>query len=336
MGGVSYQKANLKNENFFPENNRIEKTFYSILPVAMIQYKFTPRKNIRLFYRSWNNSPSVNQLQEVINNSNPLQLTTGNPELEQDWQNNLNIRYSSANPEKNTSFFIFVSGTYVNDYIANSTFLAFQDTTIFNGIALASGTQLSRPVNIDGNYSFRTFGNYSFPLSFIKSSLNINGNANYTRTPGLLNNVLTYSTNTNSGIGFAISSNISEKFDFLVSSNGSFSNIQNTSNTASENNSFNLTSRIKTQLMPWKGLVLQTDITHQYNSGLSQSYNQNYYLWNAGIGYKFLKDRVAEVRLTVFDLLEQNINISRNTTDIYYEDVYDQAAGDCQAGGQRS
>ena len=73
--------------------------------------------------------------------------------------------------------------------------------------------------------------------------------------------------------------------------------------------------------MPWKGLVLQTDLNHQYNTGLSESYNQNYILWNAGIGYKFLKDRLAELRLTVFDILEQNTSVSRNTADTYYEDV---------------
>ena len=73
--------------------------------------------------------------------------------------------------------------------------------------------------------------------------------------------------------------------------------------------------------MPLKGLVVQTDLNHQYNSGLTQSYNQNYYLWNAAIGYKFLKNKVAELRLSVFDLLKQNLSISRNTTDVYYEDI---------------
>ena len=321
LAGVSYQRADLKNENIFPYENKLDKQFNSILPIAMIQYKFTIRKNIRIFYRSSNNSPSIIQLQNVVNNSNPLQLTIGNPDLKQDRQNNVNIRYSAANPDKNTSFFIFISGTVTNDYIGNSTFIATSDTMITNEVKLTRGLQLSKPVNINGNYNLRSFGNYSFPLGILKSSLNINANVNYTRTPGLINNALTYSTTTGSGLGFALSSNISEKFDFLFSSNGNISNIINTINKNSNNRSFNLTSRFKIQVMPWKGLVLQTDLNHQYNSGLSQNYNQNYFLWNAAIGYKFLKNRLAEFRLSVFDLLKQNISISRNTTDIYYEDV---------------
>ena len=77
----------------------------------MFQNTLTERKNMRLFYRSANNSPSVGQLQNVINNNNPLQLTTGNPYLRQDWQNNLNVRYSAVNPDNNNSFFIFVNGS---------------------------------------------------------------------------------------------------------------------------------------------------------------------------------------------------------------------------------
>lgn len=73
--------------------------------------------------------------------------------------------------------------------------------------------------------------------------------------------------------------------------------------------------------MPWKGLVLQTDLNHFYYNGLSAIYNQNYLLWNAAIGYKFLKNRVAEIRLSAYDLLKQNNSITRNTTETYYEDV---------------
>ncbi len=321
MAGISFQRADLSNENIFPYENKLDKQFNSILPVAMIQYKFSKLKNIRLFYRSSNNSPSITQLQNVVNNSNPLQLSIGNPDLKQDWQNNVNIRYSATNPEKSTSFFVFLSGTVTNNYIGNSTIIASSDTIIINDFLLSNGSQLSMPKNLSENYNLRFFGNFSIPLAILKSSLNVNANANYSRTPGLINNNLTHSTTTGSGLGFTLSSNISEKIDFLFSSNGSLNNIVNTVDENLNNKSFNLTSRFKFQLMPWKGLVIQTDLNHQSNSGLSEDFNQNYFLWNAAVGYKFLKNKLAELRLSVFDILKQNISISRNTTDIYYEDT---------------
>jgi hypothetical protein len=65
----------------------------------------------------------------VINNTNSLQLSTGNPDLKQDFQKNLNMRYSGVNTEKATSFFALMGGNYSNNYIGNSTLIANQDTT---------------------------------------------------------------------------------------------------------------------------------------------------------------------------------------------------------------
>jgi hypothetical protein len=73
--------------------------------------------------------------------------------------------------------------------------------------------------------------------------------------------------------------------------------------------------------MPNKKWVLNSDVTYQAFSGLSNSFNQSYYLWNAGLGYKFLKNNAGELRITGYDLLNQNRSIQRNVTQTYYEDV---------------
>lgn len=321
VAGLSYQQAQLHGEQAFPDAFNLSKTFTSILPNARFRYKFTDKKSLRLNYRSTNNAPSVNQLQNVINNSNPLQLTTGNADLRQDWQNSVTIRYSATDTEKLTSFFALLGATYTSDYIVNNTFIAAQDTTLAPGIILARGSQLSRPVNLDGYFTLRSFNNYSMPLKRIKSNLSLNIGGTYTRTPGLVNDLLNYSNSYNAGFGVALSSNISEKFDFTISSNTTYNNISNTLQAELNSNYYNQNTRLKAQLMPWKGLVLQSDVSHQFNSGLSQNFNQNYVLWNAALGYKFMKKREAEFRLTVFDLLKQNNSIARNTTETYYEDV---------------
>ncbi|MES2691277.1 MAG: TonB-dependent receptor [Bacteroidota bacterium] len=319
--GLSYQYAQLEGQQLFPAPFELSKTFTSILPAARFQYKFTPKKNLRINYRSTNNAPSVNQLQNVINNSNPLQLSTGNPDLKQDWQNGVTLRYSSANAERSTSFFALLSGTYTQDYIVNNTFIAARDTQLTQGITLAAGSQLSRPVNLDGYFSMRSFNNYSFPLARLKSNLSINAGGAYTRTPGIVNDRLNYSNSYNAGLGLTLSSNISEKVDFTISSNTTYNNISNTLQSSLNSNYYNQNTRFKIQVMPWKGLVLQSDVSHQFNSGLSKSFNQNYVLWNAAMGYKFLKNKAAEFRLTIFDILKQNNSITRNTTETYYEDV---------------
>lgn len=319
--GLSYRYAQLKAEQVFPNSFNIDKTFNSILPSARFQYKFSSKKSLRIFYRSTNNAPSVNQLQNVINNNNPLQLTTGNPDLKQDWQNSLTLRYSSSNTEKSQSFFLLLSGTYTKNYIVNNTFIASGDTLIAPGIILTSGSQLSRPDNQDGYFNIRSFNNYSFPVAKIKSNLSLNAGGAYTRTPGIVNNELNYANSSNIGIGLALSSNISEKFDFTLSSYTTYNTNSNTLQAELNSVYYNQNTKFKIQAMPWKSLILQTDLSHQYNSGLSANFNQNYLLWNAAIGYKFLKNNQGELRLSVFDIMKQNNSITRNITETYYEDV---------------
>ena len=73
--------------------------------------------------------------------------------------------------------------------------------------------------------------------------------------------------------------------------------------------------------MPSKRWVIQQELNHQYNTGLSDGINQNYLLWNAAIGYKFLKNNNGDLRLSVFDLLNKNTAVSRNVSETYLEDT---------------
>lgn len=317
---VAYQWAQLSKEQEIPSSYKLSKTFESVLPSAQLQYKFSPKKNLRFNYRTSNNAPSIDQLQDVINNNNSLQLSTGNPDLKQDFQQNIFLRYSGVNTNKATSFFALIGGNYSNNYIGNSTLIANQDTTVYNDIFLQRGSQIIRPVNLDGYFSLRSFINYTFPIKKIKTNLSVNVSGNYNNVPGMINTNINYAKTATGGLGLVFSSNISEKFDFTLSSNSSYSNIQNTLQTSSNTNYLSQVSRLKITANPWKGLVLQSEYSNTYYSGLTSTFNQSISLWNAAIGYKFLKDKQAELRLTVYDILNQNNSISRTNTDSYIQD----------------
>jgi outer membrane receptor protein involved in Fe transport len=317
---AAYQWAILSKQQEIPSRYELSKTFESILPSAQLQYKFSPKKNLRINYRTSNNPPGIDQLQDVINNSNPLQLSTGNPELKQDFQNNLNIRYSGVNTEKATSFFALLGGNYSDNYIGNSTLIANQDTVVYNGISLQRGAQIVRPVNLNGYYSLRSFLNYTFPVKKIKTNLSLNLSGNYTYVPGLINTKINFANTATGVLGLVLSSNVSEKIDFTLSSNSSYSTIENSIQSQSNTSYFSQLSKVKLNLNPYKGFVFQSEYTHTYYSGLTGAFNQSISLWNAGIGYKFLKNRQAEIRLTVYDLLNENNSVSRTNTDSYIQD----------------
>ena len=319
---VNAQQAWLINEQRFPAVYSLSRPFRNILPGGMLMYKPNEREGLRVFYRTSTNAPSIDQLQEVANNSNPLNISIGNSNLRQDFQHALFSRYSWVNVKKGSSVFLMIAGTLTQDFIGNTTTIAFADSQIAGTeIFLRKGAQLIRPENLNGNRSFRTFANFSLPLKKIKCNLNLNAGASISRTPGKVNDALNYARNFTPSLGVVISSNISEKIDFTLSSNTSVTDVNNTLQTSLNSRFTNQNSRFRIQAQPWKGLVLQTDVNHQLFNGISGGFNNNFWLWNAGIGYKFLKKKAAEIRFTAFDLLKQNNSLNRNITETYYEDV---------------
>ena len=318
---LNAQQANLYNEQIFPKVYNLNAGFPSLLPGAMIMFKPNEKEGFRLFYRTNNNAPGIEQLQDVVNNSNPLSVSTGNPGLSQDLQHGIFTRYSWANPQKGRSFFAMIGGTLTQNYIGTSTFIAQSDTQIFPGLFLNRGAQFTRPVNMNGQGGLRSFINYGLPLNFIKCNLNVNAGITYSRTPGMINGQINYANSASPSMGIVVSSNISEKLDFTLSSNTAYTTVNNSLQTSLNSVFTNQNSRFRIQAQPWKGLVLQTELNHQLFKGLSGGLNNNFLLWNAGIGYKFLKKRAAELRLTAFDMLKQNNSLNRNITETYYEDV---------------
>lgn len=320
MSGVNFQHAALYGDQIFPATFNMNRTFESFLPQAMFNYKFSTIENIRIIYRTSTTAPSISQLQNVVNNSNTLLLSTGNPDLAQDYEHTLIIRYGKTNKEKGKGFFIFFYGNYVRDYIGNSSFTASADTNIAEGITLKDGSQLTRPVNLDGYWNARAFVTYAIPLTKLKVNLNLNSGFTLSHTPALINGDLNMADNYTLSKGVVIASNISENVDFTLSTTGNYSIVKNSLESTLNDNYYYQTSAVKLNLVFLKNFVFNTTVNYTLYSGISQSYNQDYCLWNASVGYKFLKNQSLELKAGVFDILNQNNSISRNVTDTYIED----------------
>jgi hypothetical protein len=322
--GISAQYAGLQGEQYFPYSFALRRSFLNMLPDAMLNYKFSKTENLRINIRTTTNAPSINQLQNVVNNSNPLFLSTGNPDLKQSYTGNLGLRYSKNNPTAGSSFFIFLSGNYVHNYIGNTTYIAQADTQFTENIFLNRGSQLSRPENMEGNWNTGLYLTYGLPVKALKSNLNLTPSLTINHTPTLINGVRNNALNYVLAQGMVLSSNISKDFDFTLSYNGSYTIVQNSLQTRSANNYYTQTTALKLNYIFLGGVVFNTTMNHTLYQGLEAGYALNYLLWNASLGYKFLKNKTLEVSLTVFDILGQNNNVSRTLTETYIEDSRNQ------------
>ncbi len=318
--GVSYQNTKLESQRIFPTTTNVDQSFSNFLPNAMWRKKLSPRSNIRIFYRASTNFPSVNQLQDVVNLTNPLRVSVGNPSLKQSFTNFIAGRYTYTNTKTSQSFFANIFLQTTADYISNGIWIAKNDSTIQQGNLLNKGSQLTKPVNLDGYRNVRTFFTYSVPVKPIKTTINLNAGFGYTKLPGLSNYIPTITDNITYNGGVVLASNISEYVDFNVSYNASVNNAHTRGQTIADNNYVNHVIGGTLNLLNKKGWFIQNDVSSQIYRGLSGSLNQNFTLWNASIGKKFLKRQAAELKLSVFDLLKQNQSITRTVTESYIQD----------------
>jgi len=214
-----------------------------------------------------------------------------------------------------------LNSSFSDNYIGNSTYLRRTDNPIFEKIDLDRGTQLTRPVNLSGYWAANTYITYGLPLKKIKSNFNIDLSASLNKTPGLINDEANTSNNRTIGAGLSLSSNISEYVDFTISTRSSFNNATNTIQTGADSKFLNQTSKVKFNVILPKGIVFRTNIAHQLFTGLSDGFDDDYFLWTAGIGKKVFKNQRGEITLSVFDILQQNQSITRDVTETYIEDL---------------
>jgi hypothetical protein len=326
MGNITYAISQIRNNQYFPQSFNTKKTFQSLLPFLSLRYKISSGQHLNIFYRTFSTDPRVEQLQNVLNNSNPVQLSIGNPDLKQDYRHMFVLRYSQMNIENLNSFFVLFGGSVVSNYIGNNSIIAGNDTTV-DGILLQRGTQLTKPVNLDGYTNLHSFLTYGLPIGFVESNLNFNIMLNYTRTPGIINGINNYSNSLTYGLGLIWSSNISEELDFTFSSNSSFNDVKNSAQENYNGNYLTQTTGLRAYWSFWEGLLFLSELNHVYDSGLSEGYNKNSLQWNLSIGKKLFNEEQGELRFSVSDILNQSTNTRHSTTDLYAEDTKSNVLG---------
>ncbi len=317
---AEYRRSDLMNDQVFPQPFNIERTFENLAPTVRLDLYFSKTSRLDLDYDTYNRAPSISQLQDVIDISNPLRLRTGNPELDQTFTNRIRARYRSRNKETDETFFAYVSSSTTNNYITNSSIIADEPILLDEGIMLEKGSQLTRPVNLNGYWNVRSYLSYGHPLGFIKSNGSINGSVNYSRRPGMINQELNFVNNTDFRLGFSITSNISEQIDFRLSTRSGLSVAENSLRPSLNNNYFYQSTRLTYDWVVWDNIVYRLDLNHRFNNGLAEDIDNSFLLLNMSIGAKILKNNRGELSINVYDLFQQNNNIRRNVTELYIED----------------
>jgi hypothetical protein len=318
--GLNYNINRYDNESKFPVLESIRTEFHSLLPSVSLRYSISQTQNLHVNYSTRANDPGITQLQNVLNNEDPLRLRLGNPVLSQDYSHTVSLRYTSMNIERMTPFFIMMHGSFRQNYIGTHTITAGRTPVVYNGIVIQPGAQLEIPENLDGFINLRSFIAFGKPVAFIKSNFNLNAMVNYTRLPSLLNEQTMYTHHNTYGVGLVLGSNISENIDFTISFRNNYIIVRSTEYRNIDEDYLTQRSMARLNLTIWQGFVVRTELEYRYDGGLAEERDPYSYRWNASIGKKIFSNRLGEIRFTVHDILESNRAQERIASELYVED----------------
>lgn len=308
-GGFAVTPTMMRSEDLINSDRNIPTNWvWNYAPFMRFRYAFSKMESLALDYRGSSQSPSLKQLQPVADETDPLRIVVGNPDLVPSFRHRISLRYNNFNQESQRSIMAMVSTNITTNSIISK--------TIFDK---ETGGQTTTYDNVNGVWSANAMMMYTSPLRNKNWRIANNLFANFSRTVGFNNNIINRSSNV------MISETPSVAFrtdaaDFELRPYYNLQITRNSNQTGSNRNVHSYGATFNgTYYFPF-GLVLNTDLTYGNTSGYSQGYDSEQWLWNASISYQFLKSKQATIGLRAYDLLHQKQNISRSVTANYIQD----------------
>jgi hypothetical protein len=315
--GLDYQTANQTNDKLFPNRLKTESHFNSLLPNLNFQYNFTKETRIELRYNAKTNTPAIEQLQDFIDNQNPLRITSGNPNLKQEYDHNLVMQFRSVNKASGRSFTSDFTADFIQNKISNTIFTTDSAFTIENDVILGPGGQYIKPENFNGVYNLKWHNSLGYRVEPLKLNINLNNNLYFNQNYTLLNlekvDAKTYGINQRVGVNTAFSRELIIGLDY----NG---NLAYSKNSATEKSNYavykhSISNSIALTL--WQSWTLNSTFNYLYNGSILNAPSTTSLLWNVSVGRKMFKKRNAEINLTVFDIFNDNKNVNQQVNDLW-------------------
>ena len=285
----------------------IDNSNLAILPTARYRYEIDRGHNFSLRYRTSVNQPTIEQLQPVLDLTDPLNLYQGNPDLEVEYKHNLRMNYIKWDQFNFSSFFAFMTINYSRNNIINQTSID------------ENFVQTTSPINVNDDLSVRTNLSYSRPIRSLGTKIKLFTNSTYQNSIQFINANKNDVNRYNTSIGVTLENRNKDNYSL----SGTVRLTQNT-NTYSENTEQNLSFlnqsyKIATRLDAIKTWSFATDINVRHFSEQNFSPAETIPIWTASISKYFLAGDKGEFKISAYDLLNQNQSINRVSNANYVQ-----------------
>ncbi len=267
---------------------------------AQIRYKLDKSKYVTLRYDYSSSLPSSNQLMPVANLSNPLNTIIGNPNLNPNEKNSVNLNFRNFDMRSRSGYSLYMRADFFDSEIVSSS--VYDD----------SGKRNTTYKNVSGTYTTSIGGNWNQTVKsdahVLRYGMSINGN--YSLDKGFTNAIL-YDAKS---LGFTPRVYFSYDYGELLTVAPSYGLSYNESKytNSSLKASSNVVHRINLQTTNYwpNNWVFGNDFGYTYNSNISDGFKKDFYLWNTSLSYGFF-DKKMTLKVKVYDVLNQNLSATR-------------------------
>ena len=279
----------------------------NISPTLDFRYRFSKMSNLRINYRGTTSQPSISQLLDITDNSDPLNISMGNPGLKPSFTQNFRLFYNNFVQNHNKGIMTFVNFSTTNNSISNK--VTYDETT---------GGRITRPENINGNWN--AMGAFMFNCSIDSAgvwNINTGAHANYNNYVSYLSldkksdsqKNTTRSITWRQNLSFSYRNDWAEfSLDGTLTYNKAKNKLQPTSNLETWQFSYGPSM---TLTAPW-GTSLNTSLSISSRRGYNDSsMNTDEFVWNAQLSQSFLKGKPLTIMLQFYDILRQQSTFSR-------------------------
>jgi len=300
--GLAYQLFNLYGIYYKKGDNeaedKIDKDYDNVIPYISIDISPARNFNFDVSYSRSANQPSIEDLQPIIDNTNPQFIREGNPALLPEIENGFDASISKSwiGPAIRISMF----GNYYfyeNQFSTDATFDSL------------TNVRRSYPINIDGGNRANTSFNLSFPIVKNKFTVRTYGGYTYTNRAAIVNGVKNISkTNSTYGsVRFSITPN--DNIGLYLNYRNSFSNTKYNIEIAQNQNIVSNEIDVEFNTKLFWGLFLNSNFNQTY-----YNFNESIPILNASIYKQFFEKKQLETRLSIYDAFNRNTGISRNAS----------------------
>ena len=293
------------------------RTVTNVSPTLDFRYRFSKMSNLRVNYRGTTAQPSISQLLDITDNSDPLNVSMGNPGLKPSFTQNFRLFYNNFVQNHNKGVMTYINFSTTSNSISNK--VTYDETT---------GGRITRPENINGNWN--VMGAFMFNCSIDSTgvwNINTGTNLGYNHYVSYLSldksqdsqKNTTQNTTWNERLSLSYRNDWLElSLDGTLAYNHAKNKLQPNSNLDTWQFSYGPSM---TLTAPW-GTSLNTSLSCSSRRGYSdESMNTDEFVWNAQLSQGFLKGKPLTVMLQFYDLLHQQSTFSRAISSISRTDT---------------